>query len=165
MKVYQKYDKTTKQPVGRPRPWLEGQEPIDSPKRKIDAAHVWVELVDAPLPSYDPEIEQLNKLPDNLDESESVWVLTSNLFEVAEKVEAPPIKVTRAQFFEEMIQRDLDEEVDAIVLGTNDKSLINWYNNALHYEHGNERIEAINSMLSNPVDLDQFFINAAKHTP
>ena len=148
MKVYQKHDKTTKQPVGRPRPWFEWQEPIDSPKRKIDAAHVWVELVDAPLPSYDPEIEQLNKLPDNLDESESVWVLTSNLFEVAEKVEAPPIKVTRAQFF-----------------GTNDKSLINWYNNALHYEHGNERIEAINSMLSNPVDLDQFFINAAKHTP
>ena len=162
---YRPYDRTTKQPAGHIRVWHDHQEPIDSPKRALKEGLVWVIIQEALIPPHDPSTQQLNKLADLLVESDPVWTLTTNRYEVGPKIETVPAQVTRAQFLVGMLRAGIKDKAEAII-ATQDEETRLWYDNALNFIHGNPRIVAINAALGeDAVDLDQFFINASKHAP
>ena len=165
---FQKYNKVSKAPIGPEISRTQSQSPME--ERKVKADEVWVEIIRLPQPAYDSTIEQVNKLPDTLDESGTVWVKTTNRTKVAPKVETPPAQVTRAQFLVQMHKAGIKADAE-VIISTQDEETKLWYANALHFLYGHPRIEAINAALaqpqfsSSPVNLDQFFIDAATNAP
>ena len=84
MNIFREYNRTTKKPEGREKKIFPGQLPIDHETRKQpDANHVWAEIVVADLPELG-ENQKHSPLDDTIDESGSIWVVTTNRYEAVD---------------------------------------------------------------------------------